>query len=236
MIPGKMTSPNTLFITGTDTDVGKTWISRLLLEAAVQAGLNVGAYKPACSGAVRDADGKLVWGDVEELWAGSGKAFPRELICPQCFEAPLAPNEAAHRQNLQVSNALLLDGYQAWQQRAEFMIVEGAGGLLCPLTDLQTVADLAEKIGAPLVIVAANRLGVINHTMLTVEYARSRNLDIRTIVLNEVTPQISDESAQTNLSQLVRMLPGQVLLQCGYGSRNLQSVDGEIMSPVDLWA
>ncbi|MBT4867151.1 MAG: dethiobiotin synthase [Planctomycetaceae bacterium] len=175
-----------LLVTGTDTGVGKTCVASLVARESRKQGLNVGVYKPACSGAEQGADGEPFWADVEELSQATGGAHPHDRICPQCFRAPVAPPVAARLEGREVDNALLTGGVRWWQERVELLIVEGVGGLLCPLSDAKTVADLAEELQLPLLIVARLGLGSINHTLLTVEVAQSRRLSIAGIVLNEV--------------------------------------------------
>ena len=117
-----------------------------------------------------------------------GGGFPEERICPQRFAAPLAPPEAARQENLTVDPVLLRTGIEWWEQRVEVLLVEGVGGLLCPLTDTETIVDLAVDLAWPLVIVARNSLGTINHTLLTIEAARNRDLQIAGLVLNRPDP------------------------------------------------
>lgn len=206
-----------LLVTGTDTDVGKTWISCLLIRKLRKAGLNVGAYKPVCSGAEFDADGNLYWHDVHSLRQAVGEAIPTDQICPQRFRAPIAPNVAAIAEKRSVDNALLYDGVAAWRKRCDFLLIEGAGGIMCPLSDTDTVLDMAIKLKSPIVIVADNRLGVINHTMLTVETALRHQLKIAAVILNQRTVAGSDEdpSRQSNAAQLRHWLPDIRLLHCG---------------------
>jgi dethiobiotin synthetase len=175
-----------LLVTGTDTDVGKTCVASLIARESQERGLHVGVYKPACSGAEQGVDDQPFWPDVEELSQATGGAHPRDRICPQCFRAPVAPPVAARLEGREVDNALLSGGVRWWQERVELLIVEGVGGLLCPLSDAKTVADLAEELQLPLIIVVRLGLGSINHTLLTVEVARSRRIPIAGIVLNEV--------------------------------------------------
>lgn len=196
--------PPSILVTGTDTGVGKTWISQLLVGLLACRGRRVGVYKPACSGADRLPDGSLVWQDVELLHAAFAQqaesrqplaattsatfdGLSRDDICPQRFAAPLAPPEAARLEGRTVDSQLLRTGIQVWQDRADMVVVEGAGGLLCPLTDNETVADLAVNLQSPLILVAANRLGVINHTLLTLQVAHQRGLQVLAVVLNNLT-------------------------------------------------
>ena len=192
-----------LFITGTDTGVGKTFITALIAEQVRGEGVRVGAYKPACSGAVETMEG-TVWEDVEALWRATGDVFDRERIGPQRFPAPLAPPIAAREEGRSVDSELLRSGARWWESRCEFLLVEGAGGLLCPLTKEETVADLAADLGLPLVIVARATLGTINHTLLTIEAARARGLAIAGVLLNEAAPVAGDGSVATNGAEIER--------------------------------
>lgn len=190
-----------LMVTGTDTGVGKTCVASLVARESRERGVQVGTYKPVCSGADYGVAGEPVWADVEALSRSIGGAHAHDRICPQRFCAPVAPPVAARLEGRVVDDALLRDGARWWQGRVELLIVEGVGGLLCPLSDSKTVADLAEELQLPLLIVVRLGLGSINHALLTVEVAHSRHLPIAGIVLNEVQrPQAAaderDESAE----------------------------------------
>jgi len=189
-----------LFITGTDTGVGKTHIACQIVAASARAGIRVGAYKPACSGGEVDAAGRLDWPDVAALAAALPIEVPRGQICPQCFQVPLAPPSAAAAEERSVDAALLEQGVDRWRDDVDLLVVEGIGGLLCPLTETETVADLAGRLGYPLVIVAALRLGVINHTLLTIEVARQRGLPIAGVLLNETGPD--DGSNASSIAEI----------------------------------
>lgn len=184
-----------LFVTGTDTGVGKTHLTCLLARQLRDAGVVVGAYKPAASG--REAGH---WHDVDALAQATGHTFPLERICPQRFIAPLAPPEAARAEGRTVDGQLLKTGVDWWRDRVDVLLVEGVGGLLCPLTDSETVVDLAAALDWPVLIVARNGLGTINHTLLTVEVARGRGLNIAGVVINE--PECPDESSGTNATTI----------------------------------
>jgi dethiobiotin synthetase len=192
-------------ITATDTGAGKTFVASGIIRACRRSGLSVGAFKPVCSGGILDEAGQTIWPDVEELAAALTGNLPEgsaprqhegllDRICPQRFLAPLAPPVAAARENRTVDESLLVDGLNHWKD-AEIVIVEGVGGLLCPLSQTLTVADLAQSLGFPLVIVAALRLGVINHTLLTIEAARARGLHIAGLLLNEL---IADDGSNAS--------------------------------------
>lgn len=209
-----------LFITGTDTGVGKTYVSCLIARAARSQGVRIGVYKPVCSGATHDASGQWVWDDVERLADAAGGSFPKDRICPQCFAAPLAPPLAARREGRSVDRDLLREGAAWWVGRVDLLLVEGAGGLCAPITEDELASDLATDLGFPLVIVAADRLGAINHTLLTVQAARARGLSIAGIVMNQLTAG-GDVSRGTNAAQIERFSGVPVLGMVAWGGGDL---------------
>lgn len=215
-----------LFITGTDTGVGKTVVACAIVRELSAAGVRAGAYKPVCSGAETSPDGGLSWSDVEALADALNGAFPVERICPQCFSAPLAPPIAAAREGRSVDAGLLAAGREWWTGRVDVLIVEGAGGLLSPLADGVSNADLAGQLGYPLLIVAADRLGTINHTLLTVEAAAARGLRIAGVLLNRVSA-VPDASAETNHAELSRRCSVPVLGIWPHGASSSLRPGGE---------
>ena len=223
-----------LFVTGTDTDVGKTYVSALILRELAEQGVHVGAYKPACSGSVPDADGKSTWHDVEELSKAIGGTHQPLRICPQCFEAPLAPPVAARREQRTVDSSLLRQGVAYWEQRVEILVVEGVGGLLCPLTETETVADLAVDLGYPLIVVARMDLGTINHTLLTIDAAEKRGLRVAGIVMNQATANPASSGSEGNPSEIAARCDCPVLGCVEYGQTSGLIRDGQ---PVAIdWA
>ena len=176
--------PPGLFIVGTDTGVGKTrvacWISRWLASR----GHRVGVCKPAATGA-EFREGRSVWRDLELLKASCPLDVPEEWIGPYRWTPPLAPSIAAR---LDSKDPPTLEDFrkslEVWVGNCDLLIVEGVGGLLCPLTAEETVADLALAWGRPILIVSRVGLGTLNHTLLTVEAARSRGLEVKAVLLN----------------------------------------------------
>lgn len=192
-----------LFITGTDTGVGKTHVACSIVRELHTAGHRVGAYKPVCSGVRIGADGHSVWDDVEKLRQTLGNEFSEERISPQRFAAPLAPPIAAQQEGRAVDLVELQGGLDWWRSQCEVLIVEGAGGLLCPLTDVETMADLVARFQFPLLIVARLGLGTINHTLLTIEVARTRGLRVAGVLMNEAVPAGDDDpSINTNAFEI----------------------------------
>ncbi len=214
----------TLLVTGTNTDVGKTWITCLLLKQLHDEGVRVGAYKPVCSGAEVSESGP-VWHDVEALQKALGGQHDVDQICPQRFSAAVAPNVAARMQDSSVNDRLLRTAVEAWRGQCDYLIVEGAGGLLCPLSDNTTVADLAADLEPQVLIVASNRLGVINHSLLTAEVATQRGLSIAGVVLNDLPnrPQVDLAAGESNANQLAHWLRDIPLFTCGSGAQCLQA-------------
>jgi dethiobiotin synthetase len=192
-----------LFITGTDTDVGKTYVGAMIARALNSAGHRVGVYKPVASGCRREGD-RLIPDDALLLWRAAGEPGQFDRVCPQCFQAPLAPHLAARAEGKEIDKHLLRDGLDYWRSCSDIVLVEGAGGLLSPLGDTDYVADLARDFGFPLVVVARNALGTINHTLLTLHAAQTlhNGLKVAGIVLNNPTPPGADLSTNSNPREL----------------------------------
>jgi dethiobiotin synthetase len=221
-----------LFITGTDTGVGKTHVAAMIVRALVAAGHRVGVYKPAASGCRRDdSSGRLVSDDAVALWEAAGRRGELDRVCPQCFAAPLAPNQAARAEGRTVDVDLLRAGFDYWREQSDIVVVEGAGGLFSPLTDDMLNIDLAAALELPVVIVTANRLGTIHATLATLVAARSHSpaLPIAGIVLNDVTPDDGDASRATNAEEIRRRIEVSILAKTRYGATHCD-VDGSAIA------
>jgi dethiobiotin synthetase len=190
-----------LFITGTDTGVGKTLVARGLSLALRDLGYRVGVMKPAETGC-EEKDGKLFPRDAFFLKQASGCEEPLEKICPYRLSDPLAPSVAAARQEIVIDISLLAETYREISSAHDVTLVEGAGGLLVPLLPHYTYADLARLLKLPAVVVAANRLGAINHLLLTLEQASSRGLSLIGYVWNRLDESPS-LAAETNRAALI---------------------------------
>ncbi|MFT3913503.1 MAG: dethiobiotin synthase [Anaeromyxobacteraceae bacterium] len=188
-----------LFVTGTDTGVGKTEVSCALLEAARATGVDAVGMKPAQSGVTSDEPS-----DAQRLREASGRCEPLEALCPYTFEAPLAPAVAARLAGVTIAVERIEEAARALAARHATVLVEGAGGLLVPLTDELTYADLAARLGLPVLVVARAGLGTVNHTALTVEAILRRGLRLAGIVLNRTTPT-DDPSVPHNASEIARI-------------------------------
>lgn len=216
-----------LFITGNDTEVGKTYVTAMIARACVEARLRVGVYKPAASGCLLEGT-RLISGDAETLWEAAGRPGPIERVCPQMFEAPVAPHLAARREGKQLDADLLREGARAWFGECDLLLVEGAGGLMSPLGDDDYVASLAEDLGFPLVVVAVNTLGTINLTLQTLIAAAcfGDGLEVAGIVLNELNRDEGDFSRADNRAELERSAASPILAEVACGDVTFQpSVD-----------
>jgi dethiobiotin synthetase len=208
-----------LFITGTDTNVGKTYVGALIACALKAAGRRVGVYKPAASGCRREGE-RLISDDALLLWRAAGEPGELDRVCPQCFQAPLAPHLAALAEGKEIDRKLLRDGLNYWLARSDIVLVEGAGGLLSPLGENDCVADLARDFGFPLLVVARNTLGTINHTLLTLHAAQTLlgGLKIAGIILNHPAPHGNDPSTTSNRKELASRSTVPVLAEVFWGT------------------
>lgn len=201
----ELAKPRTIFVTGTDTEVGKTFVSALLAKSYRHSDVDVGVYKPVASGC-QTRNGNLVSDDAVSLWNAAGCPKTLQDVCPQRFTAPLAPNRAAAAEGKCVDLQQLTAGIKPWLD-SELLIIEGAGGLLSPIADGVLNADLIHLLSIDLpveiILVAANRLGTIHQTLATVAAAKQTGIQISTIYLNQVNAT-ADDSAKTNADELRR--------------------------------
>lgn len=192
-----------VLVTGTDTGVGKTWVGCGLVRALCAAGRRVAVRKPAETGCVQ-RDGELFPADAAALREAAGEAESLAEVCAIRFEEPLAPAVAASRAGVAIDPAAVASEITAAAGRVDVVVVEGAGGLLVPLAGRYAYADLARDVGAKLVVVAAARLGAINHTLLTLEVAAARGLAIAGLVVNHVAAE--EDLATRTLATTLRSL------------------------------
>ena len=210
-----------LFVTGTDTGVGKTYVGALIARSLMNAGRRVGVYKPAASGC-RSEHGVLVADDAVALWNAAGCPGDLEYVCPQRFAAPLAPHLAAREEGKRLDADLLREGIQYWRDRSEIVLVEGAGGLMSPLGEREYVADLAKTFGFPLVVVSRNVLGTINQTLQTLIAAAAfrGGIPVAGVVLNHTTPNsMNDVSVASNRKELAARCKAPILAEVAWSER-----------------
>lgn len=185
-----------LFVTGTDTNVGKTFVGCALARGLRAAGVDVGVMKPAETGVPES--GPL---DANALRIAAGVDDPIEDVCPERFALPASPEVAARAEGRSVSLAAIRAAFSRLAGRHEFMLVEGAGGLLVPLDRETDMADLARELGLPVLIVTRARLGTINHTRQSLECAAARGLEVFGVVISHGDGALSAADEQ-NLASL----------------------------------
>jgi dethiobiotin synthetase len=185
-----------VFVSGTDTGVGKTFVSCVLARGLRDEGIDVGVMKPVETG-VTSAGPQ----DAIALRAAAGVDDALELVCPLQFAMPAAPSAAARAEGRPVSTEAIESAFATLKARHEFMLVEGAGGLLVPFDAETTMANLASDLGLPLLLVARTSLGTINHTLMSLEICDQRGLEVLGVVLSHSTGILS-EADQANLAIL----------------------------------
>lgn len=200
-----------LFLTGTDTDVGKTYVAALLVRAWRATGRDCVGLKPICCGDRADA---------EVLRAAAGGGISLNEINPVWLRTPAAPYTAAMIENRTIDLMLIREVFGRARSAHESLIVEGAGGWLVPIARDFFVADLAAEFGLPVAVVVANRLGALNHALLTVQAIAARGLPCAGIILNRATP--GDDIATTTNRGILEELAGvPILLDIAWGQREL---------------
>ncbi len=195
------------FITGTDTGVGKTYVTKLLVESLRAEGKYAVGFKPISCG---DRD------DATILAAASGN-LPIDEVNPLHFSSAVAPHVAALLENKTIDPAGILASYQAVSEKYDPVIVEGAGGWEVPITESYFVSDLAKDLNLPVILVAANRLGALNHILLTLAAIQAKGLKCAGIILNQLedemdTPMITNKGiieSLTNVPLLDHIIHGQ---------------------------
>jgi len=215
-----------LFITGTGTGVGKTYVASLIARVLREAGKRVGVYKPVASGCAMRG-GRLVSPDAVALWMAAGQPGTLDAVCPQTFAAPLAPHLAARAEGRRVDAGQLRSGLDYWRETCDVVLVEGAGGLMSPISDDDYNADLADEFGFPLVVVAVNELGTINATLQTLIAAATyrEGLRVAGIVLNSPRALADDPSVESNADELARRCVPPLLAVVEHGGGFDRAVD-----------
>lgn len=187
-----MAKEDGVFITGTDTGVGKTVVAAAIAYCLSAVGKSVAVMKPVQTGTVLSPTL-----DAQFVLRVLGREAPLEGVCPYTFEAPLSPFVAAQLVGEKIRVDRIFSAMDALRSSHDVLVVEGAGGLLVPITEGYFMADLARQMGLPLVVVSKPGLGMLNHTLLTLECARARGLEVAGIVVNNF-PQSPGLAERTN--------------------------------------
>jgi dethiobiotin synthetase len=201
------------FITGTDTDSGKTYVTCLLLEALKRAGRNAAGFKPFVCGGREDAI---------HLLNASGGDLTLDEVNPVWLKVPAAPFAAALMENRRFELNDVLARFQDLAARFDHILVEGAGGWEVPLTEFATLADFGQRLGLPVIVVVNNRLGCLNHALLTVRNIQARGLTCAGLILNYVKDE-RDAASISNRMVLERFLPDvPVLAEIMHGETEIE--------------
>ncbi|MDR3404037.1 MAG: dethiobiotin synthase [Chthoniobacter sp.] len=201
-----------LFLTGTDTNVGKSYVAAMLVRALREAGRDCVGLKPICCGGREDAT---------LLHAAAEGAITLNGVNPVWLRAPAAPYTASLIENRAIDLDLIRESFARARAAHESLIVEGAGGWLVPIVRDYFVADLAAEFGLPVAIVVANRLGALNHTLLTVAAVRARGLECAGLILNHPTAD-EDIATTTNRGILEEFAGVPILFDIAYGQRGIK--------------
>jgi dethiobiotin synthetase len=221
-----------LFITATDTGVGKTLVAGAIADRLRRQGLRVGVLKPVATGCVKRREG-LVSEDAEFLAACADARVPLDVICPNRYAEPLSPNVAADRAQRPVEWDAIQRSIRMIVGTSDVIIVEGAGGILTPIDDGHSMLDLARWIGLPTVVVARPSLGTINHTALTVAALKQAGVRVAGVVVNGYpndTPSVAEE---TNPRQIEKWAKTKVLAIVPRDAMDGPTLTPNVRAPVD---
>ena len=218
------------FVTGTDTEVGKTVAAAALTRALVDSGLRVAVMKPIASGSDPTPEG-LRNSDALTLMAAANVRAPYEVVNPYCFLPPVSPHIAAREVGVRIDLALLRSRFDSLASASDCVIVEGAGGWLAPISDTESMADLAAAFSVPVLLVVGLRLGCLNHALLTRESLATRGTPFAGWIANAIDPRFG--RAAENLATLSARLGALPLahipfLDRGHDAPDLRAAAGKL--------
>lgn len=207
-----------LFITGTGTDIGKTYVAGLIVKKIAQAGKSAAYYKAAMSGNNRRADGSLIPGDALFVKQTSGIQQPIAEMCPYIYENAYSPHLASRIEGHPVKMSVVKEGYEKVCQKYEYVTMEGSGGILCPICfdeEKIQLEDVIKELGLSCIIVADAGLGTINSVVLTVEYMKAHNMIVKGIIFNNYHPGNVMEDDNIFMCEYMTGLPALAKVQEG---------------------
>ncbi len=188
------------FVTGTDTDVGKTYVSGCIGHTLTQLGIPVSPRKPIASGCIPQADNSLYCEDATFLKLACHSKEPIERICPHQFIPPVSPQRALQQAGITLKTEDLAEACQVDDEK--IALVEGAGGFYSPLSSDGLNSDLAKQLRYPVILVVGNRLGCLNHALLTIDAIEHAGLSLHCVIVNDIAP----EADQANFEDIKRLL------------------------------
>lgn len=205
---------NGIFVTGTDTDCGKTLIAGGIARALLRKGINVGVMKPVATWGdpAREPGARTKWvsEDALHLRQAAATSDSLTLINPVCFKTPMAPWPASLLEKKRIKIDRITNAYKELARRHSFMVVEGVGGLMVPLTRTFFVADLIQKMKLPALIVAHPNLGMLNHTLLTIQMLKRKGIPLAGVIINNF--QGKTRAEQSNPQVLHRILDRRIII------------------------
>lgn len=219
-----------LFITGTGTDVGKTYVTGLIVKKLKESGIRAAYYKAAMSGNERREDQSLIPGDAMHVKNVSGITQPIETMCPYIYETAVAPHLASRIEGNPVRMDVVKKGFDELCKKYDYVTVEGSGGILCPICfdeEKIMLEDVIKKLGLSSLIVADAGLGTINSVVLTAEYMRSRNLPVKGILFNHFHP--GNVMEEDNL-RMCEYMTGLKILGCVEDGSEELNMDAELLA------
>ena len=211
-----------LFITGTGTDIGKTYVTGLIVKKLAEGGYNAGYYKAAMSGNECREDGSLIPGDARFVQQVSGISQPLEEMCPYVYEHAYSPHLASRIEGNPVVMDVVKQGFDAVCDKYDYVTVEGSGGSLCPIRfDEQRIQleDIVKELHLSSVIIADAGLGTINSVVLTAEYMKAKHMNVKGIIFNHFHPGDVMEEDNILMCELMAGLP--ILAKVEDGAKTL---------------
>ena len=221
------------FITGTDTGVGKTLVAVSLTRALVAQGLRVAVMKPVAAGTMQTPQGEFN-DDALELLAASNVKAPYTDVNPWLLKTPASPHLAARADGVEILHEPIARAFERLAAASDLVLAEGAGGWLAPISDTETMADVAERLALPVILVVGVRLGCLNHALLTRAALRERGLRFAGWIANKLASEMP--LADANIDTLTRRfgVPPLAVVPCGEEGTDLRSVPGSV--PIPAWA
>lgn len=219
-----------IFITGTGTDVGKTYVTGLILKKLNESGRNAAYFKAAMSGNERSADGNLIPGDALYVKTVSGISQPLDEMCPYIYETAVSPHLASKIEGNPVEFKKVTEAFNTVSEKYDYITMEGSGGILCPLryddTRIQ-LEDIIRELGLSCLIVADAGLGTINSVVLTVEYMKAKNITVKGIIFNNYhTGNVMEED---NL-RMCEELTGVKVIACVAPNDDEMDIDADFLT------
>jgi len=198
-----------IFITGTGTEIGKTYVTKYLTKALIHKGIKAIPYKPIQTGCVWK-NGSLVAEDVEQYIQTAGLSYEQKDLCTYFFEKPASPHLAAQLENTKIDLSFIKQHFEKLQAEHDLILVEGAGGLAVPVkedNELIMTSDLIKLLNIPILVVVPPHLGSINHTLLTIDYAKAKGLSVIGIVFNKVSknPDIVEKDNMRIIEKITKL-------------------------------